>query len=103
MKINVEIIETNSRRICDEKITACQLRLLLVNVYMPHEGDNCVIDEYADQLSITESIIDNSSDRHVVVGGDFYVDLQRTWTHTAMLDSFCMNLGLNISLRHEKC
>ena len=103
MKINVEIIETNSRRICAVKITACQLRMLLINVYMPHEGDTCMTDEFADQLSIIESIIDNNSDRHVVVGGDFNVDLHRAWTHTAMLDSFCMNLGLNISLRHAKC
>jgi hypothetical protein len=70
---------------------------------MPYEGDDRMTEEFADQLSIIESIVVSHPDRHMVVGGDFNVDFSRTWTHTSMLDSFCTNLDLNIALRHDKC
>ena len=60
-------------------------------------------DEFADLLTIIEDIISGNPDCHVVVGGAFNVDLFRTWTHAAMLDSFCINLDLNTALRHHKC
>jgi endonuclease/exonuclease/phosphatase (EEP) superfamily protein YafD len=80
-----------------------QFRLLLINVYMPYEGDEHMTDAFADQLTAIEDIISSNPDCHVIVGGDFNVDLSRTWTHTAMLDSFCTNLNLNVALRHDKC
>jgi endonuclease/exonuclease/phosphatase family metal-dependent hydrolase len=70
---------------------------------MPYEGDDRMTDEFADQLSIIEDIISSNPDCHVVVGGDFNADLSRTWTHTAMLESFCSNLNLNLAMRHDKC
>jgi hypothetical protein len=70
---------------------------------MPFEGDDRMTDEFADQLSIIEGIISSNSDCHVVVGGDFNVDLSRAWTHTAILESFCSNLNLDIAMRHERC
>jgi hypothetical protein len=42
-------------------------------------------------------------DCHVIVGGDFNVDLSRAWVHTAMMDSFCSNIDLHYALRHDKC
>ena len=84
-------------------MTTAQLKLLFICVYMPFEGDDRRTDEFADQLSIIEGIIYSNPDCHVVVGGDFNVDLSRTWTHTAMLESFCTNLNLIVALRHEKC
>jgi len=99
----VKIIDTSSRRVCAIRMTTAQLRLLLISVYMPFEGDDRKTDEFADQLSIIEGIISSNPDCHVVVGGDFNVDLSRTWTHTAMLESFCTNLNLIVALRHEKC
>ena len=53
-------------------------KILLINVYMPYEV-------FADQLVVMEDVIDNNTDCHVIVGGDFNVDLDRI--HTAMLVS----------------
>jgi len=85
---------------CAIKMISARIRLLFINVY---EGDDCMTDEFADQLSIIEDIISRHPDCHVIVRGDFNVDLARMWTYTAMLDSFCTNLNLNIALRNDKC
>jgi len=103
LNADVKIIDTSSRRMCAIKMITALIRLLFINVYMPYEGDDCMTDEFADQLSIIEDIISSHPDCHVIVGGDFNVDLARMWAHTAMLDSFCTNLNLNIALRHDKC
>ena len=60
-------------------------------------------EEFADQRHIIENIISDYMDCHIIVGGDFNVDLSRTWVHTAMLDSFCSNIDLHYALRHDKC
>jgi len=98
LNADVKINDTSSRRMCAIKMITAQIRLLFMNVYMPNEGDDCMTDEFADQLSIIEDIISSHPDCHVIVGGDFNVDLARMWAHTAMLDSFCTNLNLNIAL-----
>ena len=103
LNADVKFIETSSRRICAIRMITTQLSLLLINVYMPYEGDEHMTDAFADQLTVIEDIISRNRDCHVIVGGDFNVDLSRTWTHTAMLDSFCTNLNLNVALRHDKC
>ena len=45
---------------------------------MPFEGDDRRTDALADQLSIIEEIISSNPACHVVVGGNFNVDLSRT-------------------------
>jgi len=40
------------------KLDSCQL--LFVCVYMPHEGDDSMTDEFVNQLSVTESIIESN-------------------------------------------
>ena len=70
---------------------------------MPFEVDDCRTAELANQLSIIEEDISSNPDCHVVVGGDFNVDMLWIWTQTSMLESFSTNLNLNIALRHEKC
>jgi len=100
---DIKAIEISSRRICAIRMITTRLRILFINVYMPYEGDEHMTDDFADQLSIIEDIISRNPDCHVIVGGDFNVDFSRTWTHTAMLDSFCTNVNLNVALRHDKC
>jgi exonuclease III len=99
---NVNVIDTNSRRICALRLINDSLKLLLVNVYMPYEGNDVMTDEFADQLHLIENIILDNIDCHVIVGGDFNVDLSRTWVHTAQLNSFCSNNGLHFAQRHDK-
>jgi hypothetical protein len=59
--------------------------------------------DFADQLNEVEFLVSNNNDCHVIIGGDFNVDFSRNRLHTAMLDSFCDNTGLNPIVRHEKC
>ena len=68
---------------------------------MSYEGTET--DQFADQLQVIDNIISNNLDCHIVVGGDFNVDLSRARVHTAMLNSFCSNLDLNLAMSHDKC
>jgi len=91
---NVEVIDTNSRRICAIRLVSDSIRLLLVNVYIPYEGNDGMNEEFADQLHLIENIISNNFDCHIIVSRDFNVDLSRAWVHIAMLNSFCFNTDL---------
>ena len=72
-----------------------EIKLLFVNVYMPYEGDEAMTADFADQLNEIENLVSNNNDCHVIMGGDFNVDISRDRLHTAMLDSFCDSMGLN--------
>jgi exonuclease III len=86
-KINV--ISTNSKSMCI-RVSTDTIRLLIINVYMPYEnaGDSTTI--FIDQLSVIAGVIDDNADCHVIVGGDFNVDLSRDWLHTGILRTFCI-------------
>jgi len=71
-------------------------------MYMPYENRDDTTDDFADQLFIIETLINDNSDCHVIVGGDFNVDFSRNWTHTAVLSSFCTNLSLTPAVHHVK-
>jgi len=88
---------------CAIRIDYDSLRLLFINVYMSYEGNDRMTDEFADKLEIMDSIISSNLDCHIIAGGDFNVDLSRSWAHTAMLNSFCCNTDLNFALRNDKC
>jgi endonuclease/exonuclease/phosphatase (EEP) superfamily protein YafD len=69
---------------------------------MPDERDDDATDNFADQLLVVEDLVANNCDCHVIVGGDFNVDFSRDRLHTALLNSFCENLGLYAVTRHYK-
>lgn len=96
-------IITNSKRLCAVTLCAEKWKILVINCYLPYEDDECKADEFAEQLSIIEYIINQNSDCHVIVGGDFNVDFTRNWLHTTLLRSFCDNLNLNLGIHHESC
>jgi hypothetical protein len=79
-----------------------QVKLLLASVYMPYEYDLASTEEYTDQLLFVENILFNNSDCHVIIAGDFNVDLSRNWTNTTLLNSFCDIHGLTAADRHSK-
>ena len=101
--VSVTPIDVNSRRLCAARLCSESLKLVLINVYMPYEDseDNC--DEFVDTLAIIEDVIQNNSDCHVVLGGDFNVDFCRDWVHTALLDDFCTESSLMPIIRHTSC
>jgi exonuclease III len=103
LKATVKVIDTNSRRICAIRFVSECLRLVLISVYMPYEGNDSMTEEFADQLHVIEDIMLGNMHCHILVGGDFNVDLSRAWVHTSTLNSFCTNNDLHCALRHDKC
>lgn len=81
---SVDVPPTSSKRICSIRMVNNTFKILLVNAYMPYEGDGDTSADFADQLSEIENLINSNSDCHVIVGGDFNVDLSRDRLHTAM-------------------
>lgn len=75
--------------------------MLLICVYMPYEGDESMIDEFADQLTLIDSIIQSNSDCHIVADSDYNVNLCLNSVHIAMLCSLCDNVGLTPVVKHN--
>jgi len=100
---NVRPLDLNNNRVCAVLVCTESVKLLFINVYMPYEDGDDKIDELVSILSVIEDLIETNSDCHIVLGGDFNVDFSRDWTHTALLNSFCDNIGLSPILRHAKC
>ena len=99
----VTILTTDSRRVCAVRLCNDDIKLLVINVYMPYEGNDEMTDEFADQLAAVENLINTNLDCHTIVGGDFNVDFSRNRLHTAMLDSFCDEMTLKPIVNHENC
>jgi hypothetical protein len=98
------IVQRLAYNICAIRVMNDTYKVLIINVYMPYEHDNANISEFLDQLSIIESLIVDNPDYHiVVVGGDFNVSFSRECLHTALLDSFCSNMGFSLAVRHALC
>lgn len=76
--------------------------MLLISRHQEGEGDEndeCVTADFAEHMPVTESLITSNCDCHVIAGGDFNVDISRTWTHSAILNSFCNHVGLNYAVQ----
>jgi len=95
-------LSLNSRRICAIRISNDNFKLLLIDVYMPYENQDDTTDDFADQVFIIETLINDNSDYHFIVGGDFNVDFSRNRIHIAMLSSFCTNLSLTPAVHYVK-
>ena len=89
---NVSPVTLCSRRVCAVRITTNDWKLLLVNCYMPYEDDDAKFDDFVSELPVIEDLVNAHIDCHVVIGGDFNVDFNRTKQHTVLLKSFCENL-----------
>jgi len=48
-----------------------------------------------------EDVLENHSECHVVLGGDFSIDVDRTCTNTSALQKFCEELNLHIDVGHN--
>ena len=97
----VQVLDVHSNRVCAIRLTMDALNLLLICVYMPYEGADSMTEEFTEQLANIDSIMYNNSDCHVIVGGDFNVDLARNSLHTALLGSFCDNTALASVATHN--
>lgn len=74
---SVEIIPTDSRRICAIKMWNDIRNILFINVYMPYEGGDERSDDFCVQLSVIDYLISQNTTCHIVIGDDLNVDLSR--------------------------
>jgi len=101
MNFKVSPVVTNSRRVCALLFENSDVRLLCISVYMPYESDTSSITERQFQLSVIDTLLQQHSDCHVLVGGDFNVDFSRSWTNTLILNEFCTSADLFPVIRNE--
>ena len=87
---------------CAIRMISDSFRFLFINVYMPYESGDDMTNDFTDQLLTVEELV-NHGYCHVIMGGDFNVDLSRDRLHTELLNSFCVNLGLHALMRHNRC
>jgi len=100
---NVTPIAVDSKRICAVQISTDSWKIILINVYLPFEDSDVKSDEFVNLLALIEDFIAKYSDCHIVLAGDFNVDFSREWLHTAILNSFCDDLGLRPVDQHAQC
>ena len=91
---HIHNVHVNNRRVCAVRVCTDMWKLLFCNVYMPFEDGDKSTDEFIWVLSIIRDIIEANSDCRVIFGGDLNVDFARMWSHTAILRSFCEDVGL---------
>ena len=94
-------IITDSGRICAVLFSNDCIKLLCVCVYMPYEKDDSIMEEFQYQLSVIDSLMEQYSGCHVILGGDFNVDFMRNWSHIELLVDFCSHSDLFPVIRHN--
>ena len=57
--------------------------------------------EFLFHLSTVDSVVSQYPDSHIILGGDFNVDLSRNWTTTKVLDDYFLYACLLSVSRHE--
>jgi len=70
-------------------------------VYLPYEKANKNTDEFLFQISVIDSIIDQFSDCHIIVGGDFNTDFSRLSFQSSALMDFCVQSNLHPVCDHS--
>ena len=94
-------IFTHSRRICAMLFNGNGFSFLCICVYMPFEKDSNSVDEFQGQLSIIDSVVSQYPNSHVILGGDFNVNLSRNWCNTRLLNDYCRQPCMFHVFRHE--
>ena len=70
---------------------------------MPYEGNHDSTVDFTEQLLIIENLVNNNSDCHTIIGGDFNVDFIRDRLFSAALTDFCEHIGLHPVIQHNFC
>ena len=97
---NIDIINTNSDRVCAMRLTINYVDIILINVYMPCEGSETSTDEFTTQLSVIDDIIEQHQNCQITLGGDFNVDFSRSWSHSSLLFEFCEQSLIFFAIKH---
>lgn len=102
LKCSYDVLPTNSKR-----ITACLCNLncgqvLLINVYLPCDGDD--ITHFVDELISIEAIIESQANvTRVIIGGDLNTDFSRTQSaHGQHISELCNRMGLTLTHQNPR-
>ena len=96
----VDMIKTDSNRICALNVCDDINSLLFVNVYMPFESTDANYDEFCCVLSQVMHIAEQFPDSHLILGGDFNVDFARRGLHAEFLEKLCSDNNLCLAVNH---
>ena len=97
----VEVVNTQSNRMCVLRVYNDLNSLLFINVYMPCESSDVACDEFCTVLAQVKSIVEQYSESELIFGGDFNVDFDRVSTHSDILNQFCTVNNIFPVDRHE--
>ena len=103
LKASTHFVDTSHKRLCCLRLCNDDLKLLLINVYMPYESNNDAYIEYNAILVDIISIADQFQDHCLILGGDFNVDFNKHKVHSKLLIDTCANNNLRIATLHECC
>ena len=87
----IEIIPSESKRVCAILIELEQVKCVIVNVYMPCDPRTQNIErvpEFVEVLQAIDSCIVSSGADHVILAGDFNTDFSRNNAHSKLLSNF---------------
>ena len=98
---NVQVIDTNSNRLCALHVVGEKVNLLLICVYMPCESSEIAFDEFCTVLTQIADIVDSCEGANTIIGGDFNVDFSRNTDHLKFLSNFCDLHGLCPCIHHS--
>lgn len=101
LQLLAEPIVTGSNRVCAVKFMYCDVKFLCICVYMPYESGADNMEEFQFQLAIVDSLLEQHVDCHIILGGDFNVDLGRSWAHTNLLNDFCLHSSMFPVVHHS--
>ena len=93
-----ETIPTMSRCICAKIFTIEDMRILLINVYMPCDDDTDTLEEYSNILREISSICIKSLTPMIIIGGDWNADPIRNDGRTKLFKEFIMHERLSNAL-----
>jgi exonuclease III len=87
----VKAVQTDSSRISAVAVTAKDINVLLINVYMPvDDGSIDKYDIFVNEMYKIQHLIEIHSQYLPVVAGDFNVDLNRDSLHSRFFSEFLL-------------
>ena len=100
IQANEQIVTKDSRRVSALHVDFGAVKLLFINVCLPHEDSEAYLYEFSFQLSIVNNVIEMHQKCENFVGGDFNVGFSRNWSHTDLLNEFCNRTNLYPFIKH---
>jgi len=98
---DITFVPIDCRRLCGICCSFGFGKILFLNGYLPYECDDASRIEFRNELGIIEDVLESHNGYHVILGGDFNVDIGRACTNTSVLQDFCAALNLYIDANHD--